>query len=295
MRSPVVALMALVLVWHVAPIEAVAQRPSALAQLDTLGLESGQIGRVTYFHAAPDQARAEALAVLVENAAALFDRELDLRFDVTLAALGPDDWFSEFPGVPYAVPWASISERLLVLPSSLTEGVLLVGPTEVANRRRVDFVALHEYGHVAAKEYFRRDAAEPYVPVAWFEELLATYFAYAYVAEVDEDWAEAEHAEWEIQLRSYTPPVLSLDWRFMDALRGPELSRVYGWYQFLLNKQAAALYERHGLTLLPRLKAMLPWESAPTCAAEALLRDLDTVTPKLAEWAESFGEDGPGG
>ena len=73
---------------------------------------------------------------------------------------------------------------------------------------------------------------------------------------------------------------------------GPELARVYGWYRFLLNEQAAALYERHGLALLPRLRALLPWASASNWTDRALLKDLHAVTPALAEWAESFGEDG---
>lgn len=119
MRTPA-ACMALGLGWLMAPASASAQRPSAMAVVDTLGLESGRVGRVAYYFAEPDQARAQALASLVNDAEASFDRELDLRFDLSLAALGPDQWFSEFPGVPYAVPWASISERLLLLPSSLS-------------------------------------------------------------------------------------------------------------------------------------------------------------------------------
>jgi len=286
---PLAACMALGLGWLTAPASTSAQRPGAMAVLDTLGLQSGRVGRVEYYFDAPDQARAQVLASLVNDAAAEFERELDLRFDLSLAALGPDHWFSEFPGVPYAVPWASIPERLLLLPSSLSQGVLITGPNALADRRRVDFVALHEYGHIAAKEYFRPTAAEPYTPVSWFEELIATYFAYSYVAGAEPEWGSAVRAEWSSQIEAFTPPVLSLDWRFMNSLPGPELSRTYGWYQFVLNKRAAELYDRHGVALLPRLKAALSWRDASGWTPAGLLKALDGVTPELASWARDFG------
>ncbi len=281
--------MALGLACLAAPVAASAQRPSAWAVLDSLGLESGHVGRVEYYFATADEARAEALASLVDAAAAVFERQLDLRFDLSVAALGPGEWFSEFPGVPYAVPWASIPERLLLLPSSLSQGVLILGPTALADRRRVDFVALHEYGHIAAKEYFRPEAVEPYTPVSWFDELIATYFAYSHLAEADPEWASAARAEWSSQIRDFTPPVLSLDWGFMSGLPGPELSRVYGWYQTVLNERAAELYDRRGIALLPRLKAALSWEDASRWTPARLLNALDGVTPELAAWAREFG------
>ena len=260
----------------------------ALPVLDTLGLETGQVGRVEYYFATPHQARAEALASVVEAAAQDFQDQLDLRFDLSIAVLGPDHWFSEVPGVPYAVPWASIQERVLLLPASLSEGVLIMGPTALADRRRVDFVALHEFGHVAAKEYFRPDASEPYAAVGWFDELIATYFAYAHVAEADPAWASAARAEWSSQVQSFTPQTLSLDWGFMNALPGPELSRVYGWYQLVLNEQAAELYEEYGVALLPALEASLTWEDAATWTHEGLLGALATAAPALVSWAREF-------
>ena len=288
-RSAVILVLACAALVMAAPASTLAQRPGAMAVLDTLGLESGQMGHVTYYFATPDKARAQALASLINDAAAAFDRELDLRFDLSLAALGPDQWFSEFPGVPYAVPWASIPERLLLLPSSLSQGVLITGPNELADRRRVDFVALHEYGHVAAKECFRPTAVEPYTPVSWFEELIATYFAYSYVAAADPEWASAARAEWSSQIEAFTPSVVSLDWSFMNSLPGPDLSRTYAWYQFVMNKRAAELYDRHGVALLPRLKAALLWKDASGWTPAGLLTALDGVTPELASWARDFG------
>lgn len=274
-----------------APRGGVAQSTTPRAVVESLGLDRSQIGRVTAHFASADKARSEDLAALVDAAAALFERELALSFPMELAALGPDDWFSEFPGLPYAIPWVSMNERLLLLPSSLSEGVLIQGPSALADRRRVDFVALHEYGHVAAKEYFRPGSAGDYIPVPWFEELIATYFAFAYVASAEPAWAEAAKQEWLDQIERYTPSVRSLDWGFMAALPGPELAQTYGWYQFLLNLQAAKLYGSHGMDLLPALKGGLQWDGAQSWTSSSVLDGLEDLVPRLIEWAREFETD----
>jgi len=266
--------------------------PSPLETVKHLSLESARAGRVDYYFAGPDQARAQAMARLVDHAALMYERQFDLKVPVSLAALGPDNWFSEFPGIPYAIPWVSISEGLLMLPSSLTQGVLIKGPDALADRRRVDFVALHEFGHLASKAYFRPAAPEPDVPVSWFDELLATFFAYAYVAQADPEWASAARAEWVREIEGFTPKVLSLDWRFMRTLPGPELSRTYGWYQIVLNHRAAEVYERHGIEWLTGLKSSLSWPDAADWTPEILLQQLDTAAPDLAAWARHFGSGG---
>lgn len=274
-----------------APHAGVAQSTTPRAVVASLGLDQSQVGRVTAHFAPADRARTEELAALVDAAAALFERELALSFAMELAALGPDDWFSEFPAIPYAIPWVSMNERLLLLPSSLSEGVLIQGPNALADRRRVDFVALHEYGHVAAKEYFRPGSAEDYIPVPWFEELIATYFAFAYVASAEPAWAEAAKQEWLGQIERFKPSVRSLDWGFMAALPGPEFAQTYGWYQFLLNLQCAKLYESHGLDLLPALKGGLQWDGAQGWTSNSVLDGLEELAPRFTEWAREFGTD----
>lgn len=72
-----------------------------------------QIGRVTAYFAPAARERAEQVAGLSEAAAAYFERELGIVFDVKVAALAPEHWFSQYPGIPYAIPWNSMPERLL--------------------------------------------------------------------------------------------------------------------------------------------------------------------------------------
>ena len=261
-----------------------AQDQSPRARLEALGLDTARVGRVTAHFASTDRDRAVELALLADDAATFFERELDIAFPFGVAALGPEQWFSDIPVIPYAIPWPSMPDRLIFMPSSLSEGLLIRGEDTLEDRRRVDFVLLHEYGHLLAKAHLRPRSDRDYLPVSWFEELLANYFAYAYLHEAHGEWTEAARAAWVEELRRFTPPVLSLDWSFMNDLPPPVLSETYGWYQFLLNLRAAELYDEHGLDFLSLLKERLSWEEAGDWRSESLLSNLEAIAPGFDAW-----------
>jgi hypothetical protein len=267
-----------------------AQAQSPLARIEALGLESMKVGRVTTLCAPNDRARAKELAELSEAAAAVFERALGVSFEFRLAALGPNQWFSTAggPGMPYGIPWALTAERLMVVPASLREGVLINGTDAVADRRRVDFVTLHEFGHLIAKQYLHPTSAHEELPILWFEEIVATYFGYAFVSSIDRDWAEASRREWMADVAGYTPRTRSLDWSFMRGLPPAELASTYGWYQVVLNLRVADIYATHGLGFLRALKENLPFHSMNTWTTESLLADLERITPGFQRWADEF-------
>jgi hypothetical protein len=202
--------------------------------------------------------------------------------------LAPDDWFSEFPPIPYAIPWYSVQHRLIFMPASLDEGLLVYGDNELEDRRRVDFVLLHEIGHIIAKDYLRSTSARDYLPVPWLEELLATYIGYAYLHPADPAWADASLSEWQREVDGFSPRRVSLDWSFMRDLSPEELARAYAWYQFLLNLRAAELYGTHGLDLLRRLRSELPWEESDQWTTEIVMPLLERVAPGFQQWADGL-------
>lgn len=264
------------------------QEVSARATLATLPLDSLQVGPVTAYFSEADRDRATDLASLVAAASARYEDVLDLAFPVGIAALRPEHWFSDIPGIPYAIPWPAMDERLLLVPSSLEVGLMVEGRPPLVARRLVDFVALHEFGHVASKEYFRPGDTADYIPVQWFRELLATYFAWAHIAAADPAWALASRQAWDEQVRAEEPPVLSLDWSFMAALDGRELAAVYEWYQLMLNLRAAELHDRYGDDLLPRLR-QLSWDRSATWTTDVVLDELEPIIPEFVAWARAFG------
>lgn len=89
---------------------------------------------------------------------------------------------------------------------------------------------------------------------------------------------------WDV-VDGYTPAVVSLDWSFMNDLPPQELARTYAWYQNLLKLRAAALYDAHGLDLLPSLRAHLDWENSATWTSASLLKALDDLTPGFEAWS----------
>lgn len=266
-----------------------ANAQSRIEMVEAMGLDTAKYGRVTAHFAVEDKDRAEQLALLADGAASYLQRELDIGFEFSVAALAPENWLSEFPRIPYAIPWASIPDKLIFMPSSLEEGLLVRGPSRLADRRRADFILLHEYGHILSKSYFRRTSESDYLPVPWLDELLANYFAYAYIQFSDANWAMAAEKEWQGEVESFAPTVLSLDWSYMNELRGDVVAREYGWYQFNLNLWAAELYKAHGLDLLRNLKVNLSWESSDKWTAEDLLPQLEDSASGFVDWVDQLG------
>ena len=266
-----------------------AQDSSPLARVEALDLDTARVGRVTAYFKTTDRERAVELATLSEKAARFYDRELGISFDLGVAALSPEHWFEPIHGIPYAIPWASVPERLLFVPSSLEEGLLVRGRSTMTERRRVvDFVSLHEYGHLATKEYFHPADERDGLPISWFNELLPNIFAYAFVASTDPEWAAASKQMWSDVIKSREPAVLSLEWGFMNDLPPRERARTYGWYQNLLNLRAAELYEEYGLDFLRMAKERLAWDQAGDWTTKTLLVSLQEIAPGFEAWARDL-------
>lgn len=268
------------------------QTTSYVPRVEALNLEVLRVGRVTAYFAREDSARAKHLAVLAESAATFFHHELGVAFDIRLAALAPRHWFSPYTSdLPYGIPWGSVRERLIVVPSSLKEGALISGRDSAFDSRFVDFVTLHEIGHIANKQFFHPASTHEEFPIPWFEELVATYFGYAFMRSTDPAWGDSARRFWSDELAGYRPRVVSLDWSFMRSLPGPELGRTYGWYQVLLNLRAADTYAEYGIAFLRQLKTTLPVDSLDHWTTQLLLARLDAIAPGFQNWAARL----PGG
>lgn len=273
------------------PPDTSAQDRRFLPQIDSLGLERATVGRVTTLFAPEDRARAHELGDLSEAAASFFARELGVSFEFQLAVLGPAHWFSPHGvDLPYGIPWCSVAEALIVTPSSLTEGALIAGGNDVVDRKRVDFVTLHEFGHLAAKRYLHPASAYEEMPILWFEEFVATYFAYAFLSSFDPRWLDFAREDWAGHVDAYAPRIRSLDWTFMRALPPDELAPTYGWYQNVLNLRAADVHAEHSLGFLRMLREELPVHAMDAWTTESLLEQLERLAPGFQEWADALQE-----
>lgn len=271
------------------PHPAQAQVTTPLHRVRGMGLDTAVVGRVTTFYAEEDSAHARGLAEATEAAADYFESEFQGRFPLYLAVLGPDEWFDPYEDeAPYGMPWGWIPESLMGVPASQREGILILGHDRDADARRVRFVMLHEYGHLAAKKYLHPRGVQPYSSVRWFEEMVATYFAYAFVYQHDAEWARAARREWVGFVGADAPPSATLDWSFMFRLPPQEFGQTYAWYQNLLNVRAADLYAEHGLAFLRHVRDGLPWDSSQEWTTEEILPLLDSFAPGFRTWAEDL-------
>lgn len=261
-----------------------AQEPTPLARVEALGLDTMRMGHVTTYFARPDRERAEQITTLLQDAAAYFERDLGVSFDLRVAALGPARWISDIPDIPDTIPWAAEEERLIIAPAFERERPDLPSPRSFD--RAIEFIALHEYGHLAANEYLHPGRPGAYRAVRWFKELLATYFAYAFVRSVDPEWADSAKSGWAGVVASYTPRELSLDWSFMRGLPPAEVGQTYGWYQNLLNLRVAEVFEQHGVGFLRAVRDRLAWDEMDTWTTASLLPRLEEIAPGFQAWAD---------
>jgi hypothetical protein len=100
----------------------------------------------------------------------------------------------------------------------------------------------------------------------------------------------AARKEWSGRVASFDPVVRSLDWTFMSRLPPQTLADTYAWYQFLLNLQAAELFERHGVEFLQTLDTELSWDTADDWTTESVLDELGDLAPQFVEWARGLDE-----
>jgi hypothetical protein len=253
-------------------------------QVEALGLPSLSLGRVTVHHSAGERARAVHFARLSEDAAAHYEQELGVAFAFDVVVLAPDDWLQrQGPGMPYGIPWAPVAERMIFVPSSLREGALIEADA-VENGHMVDYVLIHEFGHLVNKAFFHPGSAHEEFPILWFEELLANYVGYRYAELTDTSWAQSVRQRSRRGVERFTPSTLSLDWSFMRELSGPAAADTYGWYQYALNLRAADLHSEYGEVFLPRLKAGLTIDALDQWTTESLLDELDRIAPGFRSW-----------
>lgn len=269
------------------------QGPSPLQRVRSFGLEAETSRHVTTYFAAADRAHVSRLTSLVNMAASWYQMVLGVRFEpLHLAVLGPEHWFVPYAGgenEPYGMPWGWVEDALMTAPASLEEGVLITGPDNAANIQRVQFVLLHEFGHLLNKQYLHPDSPHPYSSLRWLEELLATYHGYAFLSMSSGEGLARSRAQWEEVVAGYTPAVLSLDWGFMRELPPAEFVRTYAWYQNLLNLRAAELHAEHGTEFLKRVKDELPWAEADSWTTEQILPLLEKIAPGFEAWASDLG------
>jgi hypothetical protein len=274
--------------------------PSNFERIQQLEVDSLEAGLWVYYSQGYED-RAEAIGRHIAASNTFHRDSLGVNADIRVALLDPTDFERAAfePGYPYGLPF--IGDEVAVLPADLTSGAVIemyapfettvsaevladlqeVGLSyEDAGRQMVDLIGLHEIGHAQVYAY-GLDARQP-----WFNEFLATYFAYAYLRSREPEMAVVWDAVTRAGREGYEPTHSSLD----------DLNRLYAgvgvgdyvWYQNIFQDRIRTVYDDQGLGFLRRVLDRLSdpeWD--PESSAE-LLAALEEIAPGFIAWAEAY-------
>jgi len=274
--------------------------PSNFERIQQLGVDSLEAGLWVYY-SQDYKDRAEAIGRQITASNSFHRDSLGVNVDIRVALLDPTDFerASFEPGYPYGLPF--IGDQVAVLPADLKSGAVIemYAPFETtasaavladlqevglsyddARRQMVDLIGLHEIGHAQVYAY-GLDARQH-----WFNEFLATYFAYAYMRSREPEMAVVWDAVTRAGREGYEPTHSSLD----------DLNRLYAgvgvgdyvWYQNIFQDRIRTVYDEQGLGFLRRVLDRLSnpeWD--PKLSAE-LLAALEEIAPGFIAWAEAY-------
>lgn len=282
------------------PASASAPRPAPLIErVRALGLASLP-GPLPTWHADDATERARALQRLIDGARLHYERTLGIELPLTLAVLTRAQWQPLITWQPYGIPGIAGRPAVIFMPADdsglAAEDALALQPQvaaptlraladagfsyEQAARRYVDLVGLHELGHAAVH------ATGIHPRSRWLDELLATFFAYAYLR----DRQPALAVLWEGVLQAYVDAVDPRHTRLddFDRLYFGVGARNYVWYQAQFQRLVRQAYEAHGWRWALEVRAQFGLPSAAPLAADAVLQRLEATLPGVRAWATSF-------
>ena len=218
-------------------------------------------------------------------------------------AFGPRFWgFASNRGVAGGDEWA-------IIQPATGDGALadLIGPAESKAppelwaelnpgrlsaeelaQRHIDLVVVHEYGHVLVRSGG--------VPIRWgrdwFQEFLATYLMYAFLASRHPELAQA-YTAWDRVVVRVVPEAYTAIRRFDDGdgWQSRVGSRRLLWFYASVGDRVRACYPRHGLDLIRRLTVSLSPKSGWIMPRDELLRILDKECGGFDRWASDMRAD----
>jgi hypothetical protein len=177
-----------------------------------------------------------------------------------------------------------VADRLMVVPASLREGALIIGPNALEDRRRVDFVTLHELGHLAAKRYLHPESGHEELPVlgsrSWSPPISATR-SFPRLITTGQSLRE-KIGSLVLHARGRS------NGAFMRPFLRPNSPPRTAGTKLFLKLRVADIYGKHRLTSLRDLKAKLPFDRMSTWTTESVLEDLERIAPGFQRWADEF-------
>jgi len=227
------------------------------------------------------------------------------------AALSSPDRTKTIPSVPYGLPcfagdppvifmpatsggeaYQQLMARKEAIPPEVLHAFVKSNHTtfEAAADQFVDLMGFHELGHQLARVY----GVDP--QVHWLDEVIATYFLYAYISERKPEMKPV--LELLVRPSKIRPRNTSLEDFERLYLRVDD----YGWYQGMFETRVRELYPKMGLKFLEELRRKFPaaanlpkeqpakGEAARGISPASVLEQVEQIAPGFQTWAQGFRE-----
>ena len=281
------------------------QEFAALQAVKNLNLSS-RPGEVELYYSACCEERALEIQNTLEDYLRFYAEKLDIHVRFSVAVLDKNDWnrveaqnpnhaggpygMTHWIGPPY-IAFVPADDAGVITQNLLADQVhetaksrgLLASVKMSFNEGASKFIfhpAMHELGHRLLREYGIQ--IESQESTAWFLEVLASYFAYAYEKERRPELATVVEAVANMS----SPPVkytAPSDLGKTLPLMAAGDSSNFIWYQHHFEGRIVDVYSSQGLDFIPKVKAAFSGVKGELGLAELMTR-LEQASPGFAAW-----------
>lgn len=277
---------------------------------------SNQPGEIPVYYSACCRGRALQVQAALEDGLRFYKEKLGIQLDLVAAVLDKNDWnriLDQRPDhivPPYGMTYVPFDVAFIPADDDgvITQGLLAEKTHETPETRRLlksvhlgfDEAArrfimhpiLHELGHRLVIQY---GIAPPMQNGSWWvDEMLASYFAYAYEKSRRPETATIVEAM--TNLSSEDLKYTSLDDfpKTVPLLMAGDSSNMT-WYQRQFEARLASVYAKEGLDFLPRVKETFPAGAKDDLSPAEVLAKLELICPGFQAWAVQMANVKAGG
>jgi hypothetical protein len=262
-------------------------------------------GVVPLYYSACCRERALEFQKALEDLIGFYKERLRVDSALVFAVLDENDWkrfgqqFGGGSGPPYGLTTVSrppgavafipaddqgvitktlLADRPFATPAALKAFASGKLTYDEAARRYIRHPAFHEVGHALAFQYGIQ------TPSHWLNEMLASYFAYAYEKALPPETA----AIVERFTKLSSPPVAYTSLPDFETHRRMPPAN-YDWYQRQFEGRVVEVYNQEGLGFLTKVKAEFPAGTRDMSVADTLAR-LEAISPGFEAWAKRLDQ-----
>jgi hypothetical protein len=280
-------------------LPALGENPEYIAKLRTLGFPSLG-GQIPTYYSPAYRSHAQKLKAMAEDMNAFFKAQMGVEARFVWAVLDSHDW-TKVTGSPWGFPGPQFgggNPQVIFMPATSGSPVfgLMMARKEAIPPEQldaflkghhttfeavadqfVDLLGFHEVGHDLTLNF----GIDP--KVHWLHEFLASYWAYAYIAERKPEWKGV------FALLGRPSKVRPKNTSLEDLERLYSGVDDYGWYQGMFEVHIREMYPEYGLKFLRAIREALPRSpDSPALTPRQVLERVEKIAPGFEKWAEGF-------